>query len=215
MLDKIKALLAKAASTDNPNEAEVFAAKANELMEKYQVDIDAIRASDDPVGRDCAYEGRLGGWRQTVASATARYFGCRAIITRCGKVAIFGRESARISTLAMFPYFKKCVLLLSRRMAEETGLDKRACAKQIGFEFAIRLKELAPAMEESTNTVVTGKNALIRLDEINAMVEAAFPNLGKARARSFRTSDTAKGYAASIGLASQMGGRGALQIGAR
>lgn len=217
ILEKIKALLAKAASTTNANEAEVFAAKANELMEKYQIDIDAIRASDDPVGKDKAYatKAKATTWQMDAASATAQYYGCRAIRSRRPEgcfITIFGRESARITAMEMLPYFIKTINVYAREMSKQLGWDSYKCAKQIGQAFAARLQGLAPKMEQA-NSVVTGKNALIRLDEINALVEATFPHLSRSRERQINTSAAAQAYAGRIGLAGQMGSRSSLRIG--
>lgn len=220
IITKIKALLAKAASTTNANEAAAFAAKANELMEKYQIDVDAIRNGDDPVGRDRSYEGKSGGWRQSLAGATGRYYGCRAVRTTLPDgthtLEIFGRESARVTAMLMFPYFQKTVLAMSREMAKLTGMNKQACSKQIGLELAVRLRELAPKMEaDDLNPEVKGKNALIRLDEVNQAVEAAFPKLRKARRSSFTTTNMARDYANSISLAGQVNGASRRAIGSR
>lgn len=218
ILAKIKALLAKAASTTNAHEAAAFAEKASELMEKYQVDIDAIRASDDPVGRNYAYatKAKSKTWQMRVAAASGMFYGCKIIYTQRGteyKVDIFGRESARITSMEMTPYFIKTVNRMAREMAQATGWNSYKCAKQIGLELANRLRSLAPKMEQG-NAVVTGKNALIRLDEVNALVEQVYPHLGRSRASKFTSSAVAHAYAQSIGLGSQVGGRSnALRIG--
>jgi hypothetical protein len=220
ILEKIKALLAKAASTTNMAEAAAFAEKAHELMEKYQIDIDAIRASDDPVGRDQAYttKAKQKTWQMSLTMATARYYGCRSVYTTCSimgsNVEIFGRESARITAMEMMPYFVQTVNRMAREMAERTRWDSYKCAKQIGLELAHRLFSLAPEME-NTNEHVSGKNALVRIDEINALVEQIYPKLKTARKSSFRTSEMAAQYAGSVNLANQMGSRSALKIGAR
>lgn len=222
ILEKIKALLAKAASTTNMAEAAAFAEKAHELMEKYQVDVDAIRASDDPVGKDEAYttKAKAKTWQMSLTMATARYYGCRSVYNtnpyRGSYVEIFGRESARITAMEMLPYFVQTVNKMAREMAAQTGWDGYKCAKQIGLELSVRLRQLAPDMEGEGNTHVSGQNALVRIDEINALVEATYPNLHTGRSSKFTTSSLARNYAQSIGLASQMGaGRGALKIGSR
>jgi len=222
ILEKIKALLAMAASTKNMDEAAAFAAKAHEMMEKYQVDVDAIRASDDPVGHDYAYHTKAKNktWQMSLASATARYYGCRSVFTwheNLYKVDIFGRESARITSMEMLPYLVATVNRCAREMAATTGWDGYKCAKQIGLELSVRLRTLAPPMEDAERSVVvTGQNALIRLDEINAMVEDAYPNLAQGRKSKFSTSGLARQYANGINLSGQVAGsRSALKIGAR
>ena len=68
VLTKVRKLLAKAESTDNPNEADAFAAKAAELIAHHR--IDAARLEDGgrqvqlavrrvPVGRGAYVRGRL------------------------------------------------------------------------------------------------------------------------------------------------------------
>lgn len=217
ILEKIKALLAKAASTTNMAEAAAFAEKAHELMEKYQIDIDAIRSSDDPVGRDDCYTTRSKSltWQMSVASATARYYGCSPIRhhDNGGRIEIFGRESARITAMEMLPYFIRTVNTYAREMAARTGMDSYKCAKQIGLSFCVRLAELTPDAEDM-NPAVAGKNALIRLDEINAMIEACYPDLCPGRARKFSTSSLAKEYAGKIGLGAQVRGGNTLKLGA-
>lgn len=220
ILETIKGLLAKAASTTNMHEAAAFAEKAHELMEKYQVDIDAIRASDDPVGKDKAYntKAKAKTWQMSLTMATARYYGCRSVYNtgHTGSyVDIFGRESARITAMEMLPYFVQTVNKMAREMAAQTGWDGYKCAKQIGLELSVRLRTLAPDMEGEGNSHVSGKNALVRIDEINALVEATYPSLRSGRSSKFTTSSLARDYANSIGLANQMGSRSALKIGAR
>lgn len=50
IIDKIHKLLAKAERTDNPDEAEVFSAKAAELMAKHTIDSSVLRKNADENG---------------------------------------------------------------------------------------------------------------------------------------------------------------------
>jgi Protein of unknown function (DUF2786) len=87
MLDRIRALLAKAESTDFPDEADAFTAKAQELMSRHRIDHALLAAStggerDQPVTRrigiDNPYEAPKALLLQVVAEANR----CRAVWTR-------------------------------------------------------------------------------------------------------------------------------------
>lgn len=83
MLDRVRALLAKAESTGFPEEAEAFTAKAQELMARHSIDHALLAAStaaaEEPAGRrigiDNPYEAPKALLLDAVASANA----CRAV----------------------------------------------------------------------------------------------------------------------------------------
>lgn len=222
LLEKIKALLAKAASTDNAAEAEAFAAKAAELMDKYQIDIDQLGEAGDAIGEDTGYttKERKPVWQNYVASATARYYGCDTVLsTRWDgtKTQFIGRESARMTAMEMLPYFIQTINRLARDMVAEDkarGIRsyQRATAHRIGLEFANRLGELTPDRPKAATAA--GGNALILLDQQRAWLAEHYPNLKTGKARSFSSSTRHRDAAASIGLARQTAaGRSALRIG--
>lgn len=221
LLEKIKALLAKAASTDNAAEAEAFAAKAAELMDKYQVDIDQLGEAGDAIGEDEGYrtKERKAVWQNYVASATARYYGCDTVLsTRWDGTAtkFIGRESARMTAVEMLPYFLQTINRLAREMvaadkARGIKSHQRATANRIGLEFANRLAELTP--DRPAAATAAGGNALILLDQQRAWLAEHYPNLKKAKGRSFSTAQRYRDAANSIGLARQTAaGRSALRL---
>src|SRR5208282_3917943 len=83
ILGKIRALLAKAESTEFPEEAEALSARAQELMAKYSIDQAVLAAregrKDSPAGRrlpvDNPYESPKASLLQTIAKANR----CRTI----------------------------------------------------------------------------------------------------------------------------------------
>lgn len=130
IIDTIKALLAKAASTEFESEAEVFLAKAHELMEKHQLEAEDLE-TDDPLGHERIYEVRNPygtDWDFALLFPLARYFGCQAIRIdglhwyKDGKLKpkfemeIIGRESARITVIEMHKYLVATV--------KKLGLEK-------------------------------------------------------------------------------------------
>lgn len=81
IVEKIKALLAKASGTDNEAEAEIFFAKAYELMEKHQLDVTDLE-SEDPMGEEIGVSAKGRGgvdWNERLMFPVARYYGCKAI----------------------------------------------------------------------------------------------------------------------------------------
>lgn len=82
--EKIRALLAKAESTEFAEEAEVFYAKAQELMAKYMIDqamIDAARGKTDDVIGQCElfFAGSFPEDRRQIGSIIARANGCKCV----------------------------------------------------------------------------------------------------------------------------------------
>jgi len=222
LLEKIKALLAKAASTDNAAEAEAFAAKAAELMDKYQIDIDQLGQAGDAIGEDTGYttKERKAVWQNHVASATARYFGCDTVLSsryEGTRTQFIGRESARMTAMEMLPYFLQTINRLAREMVAEDkarGINahQRATANRIGLEFVCRLTAMTPDRPQAATAA--GGNALILLDQQSAWLTERYPNLRTARGMKFSTSTRHRDAANSIGLARQTAaGRSALQLG--
>jgi hypothetical protein len=107
MLDRIRALLAKAESTDFPEEADAFTAKAQELMARHRIDHACLVATtgkrDQPVTRrvtiDNPYEAPKTLLLQVVAEANS----CRAVwMKRFGFTTIVGFPTDLDSTELLF-----------------------------------------------------------------------------------------------------------------
>ncbi|GIJ79451.1 Protein of unknown function [Micromonospora phaseoli] len=107
MLDRVRALLAKAESTDFPEEADAFTAKAQELMARHRIDHALLAAKtgerDKPVTRrvgiDNPYEAPKTLLLQVVAEANS----CRAVWTkRFGFTTIVGFPADLESTELLF-----------------------------------------------------------------------------------------------------------------
>jgi Protein of unknown function (DUF2786) len=107
MLDRIRALLAKAESTDFPEEADAFTAKAQELMARHRIDHALLVARtgerDQPVTRrlgiDNPYEAPKALLLQVVAEANS----CRAVwAKRFGFTTVVGFPADLESTELLF-----------------------------------------------------------------------------------------------------------------
>ncbi len=95
VLDKVRALLAKAESTTFDAEAEAFTAKAQELMTRYRIDRamlgrDGARG-DDPIGRRIVIDDPYADARATLLDQVARANGCRTAWSKdLGFSTVFG-----------------------------------------------------------------------------------------------------------------------------
>lgn len=233
IVEKIRALLAKAASTDNQHEAEVFLAKAHELMERHQLSAHDLE-SDDPVDGEFYYEkGSVKAapdWDFNIIWPIARYFGCKAcrITTKNGKwqMDLVGRKSARITAIEMHKYLVKTVRRLGReavgtpefRIFDKYGrpvgyMNADQCARRIGNALRLRIDYLASANDDKVEAKTpSGANALVTLDRVVAVFNERHPKTTNAT-RTFYTNSGAEKLAAGIGLHMQTGGRsGSLQL---
>lgn len=214
IIEKIKALLAKATSTDNENEAEIFFAKAYELMEKHQLDTSDLE-TDDPMGEEVGVtaKGRGGvDWNERLMFAVARYYGCKAIQNHRGKdvdMVVVGRVSARITAIEMHKYLVKTVRRLGRERCHEMRCNADTAARRIGVALKSRISSLCPKPEVAPTQA--GKNALITLDALTIWVEKNHPDLHTIKGVTY-TNNLAKDIANGIGLNLQTGHSATLRL---
>ncbi len=213
IIEKIKALLAKAASTDSQAEAEAFLNKAHELMERHQLEAGDLEA-DDPIHKTAGARANGGAspdWDFQLMFSVARYFGCKGIqywsqkkldgtYVRAGEYVmwIVGRESARITAVEMHKYLVKTVRRLGRENAS-FYCKADTMARRIGRALQIRINDMCPE-EESLNALTpAGKNALVTLNGTIAKYNELFPDAKKFGGQ-ILTSANAEALAAGIGL---------------
>jgi hypothetical protein len=219
IVTKIKALLAKAKSTDNEHEAIAFMQKAEELLEAHQLGLSDLD-TEDPISAHFrrASSNGSGDWADFLYSACAAYYGCRLVVHTLDykglkrESEVFGRLSAVVTLNEMHSYMVATVRRLGRQHADEWSLKPDQAARRIGNALVTRLRGLAQA--NSINTT-TRNNALLVVDPIQALIDATYKNLTSTKSGKRYTSVAARGVAAGIGLSSQVAGRGALQIGMR
>lgn len=213
IVEKIKALLAKAASTDSQAEAEAFLAKAHELMEKHQLGAEDLER-DDPIDQSVGAKANGGAspdWDFQLMFAVARYFGCKGIqwwsqtntegeFLKAGQytMRIVGRESARVTAIEMHKYLVATVRRLGREHAAEMGVKPDKAARRIGRALQIRISQLCPPPPAAETEA--GKNALVTIDRTLAKYNELFPNAGTIKSNGVKTTKTAKQIAGGIGL---------------
>ena len=226
MIEKIKALLAKAASTDHEAEAELFFAKAYELMQKHQLS-EADLDKTDPVNHEhvAHRKGQAApDWDFKLMFAVAEYFGCKCIQIpdwgnhpKTGRyqwlghyMDLFGRESARITTLEMHKYLVATVRRLGRaKAAEDSRLNADAWSRRIGQALRQRIYTLAPKPEKAATAA--GKQALVTVNQTLALYKETWPNTQSIKGRPL-TNDAAREIAQGIGLNVQVNKGGTLAL---
>jgi hypothetical protein len=107
MLDRVRALLAKAESTDFPEEADAFTAKAQELMARHRIDHALLVATtgerDQPVTRRVAVDNPYEAPKSLLLQVVAEANSCRAVWTkRFGFTTIVGFPTDLDSTELLF-----------------------------------------------------------------------------------------------------------------
>lgn len=224
---KIKALLAKAESTGNEHESELFFAKAYELMDRYQIDLDDL--DDDKMGEEALLD-RHGGvsgtaeWDFRLMFAVAEYFGARALQTRkAGRacVTLVGRQSARIVAAQMHAYLVRTVKRLGKenhtKMYENnhTHLSVSSATRRIGHALRYRIREMCNARDaqaEAATNVVNARNALVALNEVDAYIDNKWPDFIKLKRRSSIVNSVSKQLASGINLNLQAGHNDILRL---
>jgi Protein of unknown function (DUF2786) len=107
MLDRVRALLAKAESTDFPEEADAFTAKAQELMARHRIDhallVAATGERDQPVNRRVAVDNPYEAPKSLLLQVVAEANSCRAVrAKRYGFTTIVGFPADLDSTELLF-----------------------------------------------------------------------------------------------------------------
>lgn len=212
---RISALLAKAKGTDNEHEAAAFIAKAEELLEQYQIDLSELEANDDKVRHHSGLDADgkwVASWHRHVYRQLAMYYGCESIKVATPKgyrQEIVGRESAIVTTDLMFVFIKGECNRLGRQLVRDGGAPNDANgARLVGNALAIRIAALLAerrARDELAPSTAAAKNALVVKDQVVALYEQLFPEVTMAKGTSFKSTKSAKELAGTIGLNRQAG----------
>lgn len=196
---KIAAMLAKAQSTDSEAEAMAFMAKASAWMEEYQLEEWQLTGGkEDVIGFTSIYHGTPAEptWLYHVASALARFYGCRMIrkyvgVTKTGKdnrlafqLHAYGPESARITLELMYPFVVKQVKELGRKhwLMGYSRSEQAGCVR-VGNALLMRIQKLILDNEaKAPSNPISRDRALVVVDQVNRLVEQHYPVLNKGRA---------------------------------
>lgn len=231
---KIAALLAKANGTDNENEAAAFIAKANELLEKHQLedwdpsDLEKSKAAD-PVDREVMFS-----WKDATPSLNdhklfstlARFYGCRVIqqhgravntkgtrFVNTTELHVFGAQSARETLRLMFPFVMTQCKVAGKRLNEQGHGAASKMALRVVNALVIRVHYLTIEAKAQAKTPVAASRALVIVNQVDAMIDAAYSNLKTNKPRAISTTQAARAEAEKVSLHRQVNsGTGALLL---
>ncbi len=225
---RIQALLAKASSTEHEHEAAAFMAKAQQLLEEYQIDLGDLQDAGDPVRifRDGLEMTRKDPtWVKKLYSALAILYGCKVVYAPARvrnqdgfRIELTGRESATTTTELMFPWVKSQCLAAGRALSKDyPELSSSQHARRVGNALVQRIYRLAAQNKaEGPKTEAAAKNALVTVDRVEQVFNDEYgTGLKNARSGWTITNAAARQAADGIGLSRQVNGSSTLAIGSR
>lgn len=216
---RIRAILAKAASTASEAEAETFLAKARELMEQHQLDAAALADADDPQGQSFSRQWSAGqsSEKARVHSALATYYGCKVIetfdyVTLKEVYGIVGPESARVTAEEMLDFVYAWIGREAKRLSVEMGHPIGKIRTRLINSFIMRCRQAAEAVENAPPATEAGRNALVVLNATEAKFKELYPRVKTYNSRSKLGGDTIRKAANSIPLHRQTTGGSTLRL---
>ena len=195
VLDKVRALLAKAESTTFDAEAEAFTAKAQELMARHRIDRAVLDASgkdrrEEPVGRRIGVDDPYADARATLLAAVSDANGCRAVWSKdMGFSTVFGFVDDLDAVEELFTSLLVQATAALRREGSKQDRSGRsrttrfrrsflvAFAARIGQRLRDTVHATVDAASAETGTALVPILAA-RDDAARAAAEAAFPETG-------------------------------------
>lgn len=215
--EKIRALLAKAQGTEHAGEAAVFLAKAQDLMEKNQIELFEL-GEEDPIGVTLGVQGQPGplSYKPKVQAALAQYYGARPVLRYSTHskftVELIGPESARITTELMTEFVWEQVKLRAVEVVAKTKVNKpaaiREVAKALVNRIAIELQKRKPASEAAAGTSLS----LVVLDAVQAFMDKMYSDIEHTKGRKIMLNRAAMDAAQNISLHQQTGDRSRLSL---
>lgn len=212
---RIAALLAKAKGTDNEHEAAAFIAKAEEMLEAYQIDLSELGDESDKVRHHAGLDADgkwVASWHRHVYRQLGQYYGCQSIKVSTAKgyrQELVGRESAIVTTDLMFVFIKGECNRLGRELAKAGGAPNDANgARLVGNALASRIAGLIRDREERDTAAPltsTARNALVVKDQVVALYEELFPEIKMLKGTRNKSTASARELADGIGLHRQAG----------
>jgi hypothetical protein len=187
MLDRVRALLAKAESTDFPAEAEAYSAKAQELIVRHRIDevLSADRAEVVPVARRIGVDHPYESEKASLLDAVARANQCHTVWSpELGFSTVFG-FGADIDAVELL--HTSLLVQANRAMARDEPAKGRARVKAFRRSFlvayAVRIGErLAQTSRREIDRhadllpVLRGRDVQVR-----EVLDEAFPRTVRAR----------------------------------
>ncbi len=195
VLEKVRALLAKAESTTFDAEAEAFTAKAQELMARHRIDRAVLEADghterDEPVGRRIGVTDPYADAKALLLGGVADANGCRAVWSKTlGFTTVFGFADELDGVEELFTSLLVQATGALRR--EGSKVDRTGASRTTRFRrsflvaFAARVgQRLHDAVHETVEAASAETGAALvpmlaaRDEAADAAATAAFPEMG-------------------------------------
>lgn len=229
MLDKIRKLLAKAEDRAcTPAEAEIFTAKAVELIAKYGIDEALLTAVNEPLnvpgGLIVHVDTPYARDKIDLLCGVALALRCRAV-TRTGGVRLtvhlfgFASDLNRVELLYTSLLVQSASALAVTPVPADVNLAAWRRSWLAGYRQAVcgRLHKAERRAEQQAQAAQTGTSAASarpsvalvladRGDQVEQLMQRVYPKLGKARRRQLSGNGQRDGYQA--GLRANLGGTG-------
>jgi uncharacterized protein DUF2786 len=193
ILEKVRALLAKAESTEFPEEAEALTAKAQEFMARHSIDAALLAATsavrDEPggcrIGIDAPYEASKALLLQEVAEANR----CRVVWSRqLGFATVIGfdgdLQAVELLYMSLLVQVTTAVVRAGSRRTVLGRSRTRSFRQSFLSAFAVRIgQRLRLVADDATREAgASGTNALLpvlaaRDESVQEKVDAHFPGL--------------------------------------
>ena len=194
MLDRVRALLAKAESTDFPEEADAFTAKAQELMARHRIDhallVAATGERDQPVTRRVAVDNPYEAPKSLLLQVVAEANSCRAVwAKRFGFTTIVGFPADLDSTELLFTSLlvqATRAMTQAKPSTDEYGRNTTrsfrqsfltAYASRIGERLSAATDEVGPEAAGSASSAQFLPVLAARDDAVRDAFEKQFPQL--------------------------------------
>ncbi|MFB4312905.1 DUF2786 domain-containing protein [Actinomadura sp. 21ATH] len=223
LLLKIRALLAKAESTDSPAEAQALTGKAADLMAKYGIEramLADVAPQDDPIGgREIFIPAPYARDKREILMRIAQALGCKFILRQKGN-RIFGVPFGYDSDIERIEMLFTSVLVQAAHELAVTEVPWREDPKAFrrswyqGYAIAIgaRLREAEARArnraEAEQQTTAGGRSAALvlvdRATKLERAYEDQFAGIKKARTRQLSGGGRRAGYQA--GQRADLGG---------
>ncbi|GGN28685.1 hypothetical protein FHR83_007897 [Actinoplanes campanulatus] len=186
ILDRVRALLAKAEATDFPAEAESYSAKAQELITRYRIEVVAAPAVDVTpfarrIGVDHPYESEKAGLLDAVAQANT----CRTVWSpELGFSTIFGFD-ADIDAVELL--YTSLLVQANRAMVRDEKNVRKARLKAFKRSFLVAYGvRIGERLRQVTEREMTGHGDLLpvlrrREVQVHEAMDRAFPRTVRAR----------------------------------
>lgn len=227
---KIRALLAKAESSEHEGEASLFLAKAQELMAKHQLELFELHNSD-PLGwlfPDTRYQAGPMAYKSQVHYAVGEYYGCKAVkvgqvfrsmkasasntFIEGWKLEFAGTESSRVTTELMFPFIWDQVNKQAKWVSKETGMNVSKAVREVAKALTCRIVKLIRARKAVPPPTVGSCFALVAVNQIDGLMAERFGELKHSKPKTITLQAAAKRAAEGINLSRQMNSSETLRL---